>query len=694
MARNIGATLSLNNGNFFTNMKSAISASNNLKSTLNGTTTGMKTFGSQSSSTGNIITSLASKAAVAVGAFVSIRQAVNFGKDVVNTGMQFEQGMANVSAISGATGAELTALSDKAKEMGTTTKFSALEAADAMSYMGMAGWNSSQMIDGIAGIMNLAAASGEELASVSDIVTDALTAFGLKASDSAQFADVLAVASSKSNTNVSLLGESFKNVAATAGAMGYSMQDTTTALGLMANAGIKGSDAGTSLRGVMTRLAKPTAEVKQAMTALGISAVNTDGSMKPLSTLIPELQTAFSSLTDSEKGQYATMIAGKNALSGFLSIVNSSPDDFYSLSDAINNSEGAAQSMADTMNDTVSGKLTLLKSQFEGVKIAIFDALGSSQFKGVLQSMSDGLGALTPSISGVTVAIGNGLFYAIQGIYNIGMTVFTAVKTAVENNQPAIERLHTAFDNVKNSIINAFSGNGTALIQTLANVIIPTLCNSLSLVLNIASGVISVASTLSPVIAGIAGAVTAYKIAVTAANVVEGIRNGLIAFSAVMTGTQAAAFAPLTTATIAQIAATSALNVVTGVFGAIMTFVTSPIGLVVIAIGAVIAIGVALYKHWDTVKQWAGNLWNGIKNIFNGIKNTISNAWNGVKETASNVWGAVKDIVSEKLNNIKTAYQEHGGGIKGAAAGAMEAVKGTLLSIISRAVNSVRLLTA
>ena len=664
MARNIGATLSLNNGNFFTNMKSAISASNNLKSTLNGTTTGMKTFGSQSSSTGNIITSLASKAAVAVGAFVSIRQAVNFGKDVVNTGMQFEQGMANVSAISGATGAELTALSDKAKEMGTTTKFSALEAADAMSYMGMAGWNSSQMIDGIAGIMNLAAASGEELASVSDIVTDALTAFGLKASDSAQFADVLAVASSKSNTNVSLLGESFKNVAATAGAMGYSMQDTTTALGLMANAGIKGSDAGTSLRGVMTRLAKPTAEVKQAMTALGISAVNTDGSMKPLSTLIPELQTAFSSLTDSEKGQYATMIAGKNALSGFLSIVNSSPDDFYSLSDAINNSEGAAQSMADTMNDTVSGKLTLLKSQFEGVKIAIFDALGSSQFKGVLQSMSDGLGALTPSISGVTVAIGNGLFYAIQGIYNIGMTVFTAVKTAVENNQPAIERLHTAFDNVKNSIINAFSGNGTALIQTLANVIIPTLCNSLSLVLNIASGVISVASTLSPVIAGIAGTVTAYKIAVTAANVVEGIRNGLIAFSAVMTGTQAAAFAPLTTATIAQIAATSALNVVTGVFGAIMTFVTSPIGLVVIAIGAVIAIGVALYKHWDTVKQWAGNLWNGIKNIFNGIKNTISNAWNGVKETASNVWGAVKDTVSEKLNNIKTAYQEHGGGIK------------------------------
>lgn len=203
MARNIGATLSLNNGNFFTNMKSAVTASNNLRTSLSSTTGGMKTFGSQSRSTGNVITSLASKAAVAVSAFAGIRQAVNFGKDVVNTGLEFEQGMANVSAISGATGAELTALSEKAKQMGATTKFSALEASSAMSYMAMAGWNSSQMIDGIAGIMNLAAASGEELASVSDIVTDSLTAFGLKASDSAEFADILAVASSRSNTNVS-----------------------------------------------------------------------------------------------------------------------------------------------------------------------------------------------------------------------------------------------------------------------------------------------------------------------------------------------------------------------------------------------------------------------------------------------------------------------------------------------------------
>ena len=654
-------------------MKSAVNASNNLRNSLNGTTSGMKNFGNQSSGVGGVITSLASKAAVAVGAFVGVRQAIDFGKDVVNTGREFEQGMANVSAISGATGAELTALSEKAKEMGAKTKFSAIEASEAMSYMGMAGWNSSQMIDGIAGIMNLAAASGEELAGVSDIVTDALTAFGLKASDSGEFADVLAVASSKSNTNVSMLGESFKNVAATAGAMGYSMQDTTTALGVMANAGIKGADAGTSLRGVLTRLAKPTKEVDVAMSALGLSAVNADGSMKPLSQLIPEMQNKFAGLTDAEKGQYATMIAGKNALSGFLSLVNSSPDDFASLSDAINNSSGAAQSMADTMNDTVSGKLTLLKSQFEGVKIAIFDALGSSQFKGVLQSMSDGLGAVTPYVTTLTVAIGNGLFSAIQTISGIASTVFNAVKTAIENNGPAIESLKSAFDNVKGSIVNAFSGEGTNLIQTLANVTIPTLCNALSFAMNSAAGVISVLKTFSPVIAGIVGAVTLYKAIVITCTAVEKAEVIVMGLKKAITVSSGAVIAAYTAAHWALSAGYGVATAAQWALNAAMT--ANPIGVVVVAIGALIAIGVALYKNWDVVKEKALALWNGIKNVFSGIKNTISNVWNSVKEKATAVWGGIKNVVSEKLNNIKSAYDEHGGGLKGAVSAVMTGVK-------------------
>ena len=189
-------------------------------------------------------------------------------KDVVGVGKSFEAGMSEVQAISGASGKDLKALTDKAKEMGATTKFSATQSAEAMKYMAMAGWKTKDMVSGLGGVMNLAAASGEDLGTVSDIVTDALTAFGLKAQDSGHFADVLAKASSNSNTNVSMMGETFKYVAPLAGAMKYSVEDTATAIGLLANAGIKGSQAGTSLRSMMTRMVKPSKETAKAMKEL------------------------------------------------------------------------------------------------------------------------------------------------------------------------------------------------------------------------------------------------------------------------------------------------------------------------------------------------------------------------------------------------------------------------------------------
>ena len=184
--------------------------------------------------------------------------------------------MSKVAAISGAAGDELETLSDKAKEMGAKTKFSATEAASAFEYMAMAGWKTTDMLGGIEGIMNLAAASGEDLAAVSDIVTDALTAFGLSAQDSGHFADVLAQASSNATTNVGLMGATFKYVAPVAGAMGYSIEDTAVAIGLMANAGIKGEQAGTALRAMFTRLVKPPKDAADALDALGISAANSD----------------------------------------------------------------------------------------------------------------------------------------------------------------------------------------------------------------------------------------------------------------------------------------------------------------------------------------------------------------------------------------------------------------------------------
>lgn len=302
---------------------------------------------------------------------------VGLGATAVKTAADFEQSMAQVAAIAGLdrTGAEFEALSDKAKQMGADTKFSASEAADAFNYMAMAGWDASQMMDGIAGIMDLAAASGEDLALTSDIVTDALTGFGLAAADSGHFADVLAAASNSANTNVAMLGESFKYVAPVAGSLGFSIEDVSVALGLMANSGIKASQAGTSLRSLFTNLVHPTGQAEDAINELGISVINMDGSMKPLNQIMLELRDAFGGLTDAQKAQYAAMLAGQEGMSGFLAIVNASDADFQKLTENINNADGTAQDMAATMMDTTEGAIEQLKGTLESLAIELGEVL-------------------------------------------------------------------------------------------------------------------------------------------------------------------------------------------------------------------------------------------------------------------------------------------------------------------------------
>lgn len=304
-------------------------------------------------------------------------------QEVVNVGKSFEAGMSEVQAISGASGKDLQALTNKAKEMGATTKFSATQSAEALKYMAMAGWKTNDMVDGLGGVMNLAAASGEDLGTVSDIVTDALTAFGLQAKDSGHFADVLAKASSNSNTNVSMMGETFKYVAPLAGSMKYSAEDTATAIGLMANAGIKGSQAGTSLRSMLTRLVKPPKEAAEAMSALGISVTKSDGSMKPLRETMAELREKFSGLTESQKASYASSIAGQEAMSGLLAIVNTSDKDFDKLTKAIDNSSGAAKNQADTMNKNLQGALYELGSAAESLGIEMYEHIKKPLTKAV-----------------------------------------------------------------------------------------------------------------------------------------------------------------------------------------------------------------------------------------------------------------------------------------------------------------------
>lgn len=300
---------------------------------------------------------------------------VGVGAASVKLAADFESSMDKVQSISGATGSEMDKLSELAKEMGAKTKFSATEAADAYSYMAMAGWKTSDMLNGLEGIMYLSGATGEDLASTSDIVTDALTAFGMSTSETNKLVDTLAATASNANTDVAMLGESFKYAAPVAGALGFSSEDLSLSLGLMANAGIKASQAGTSMRSWMSNMSAPTASVTKAMETLGISLTDSEGKMKSLKTILGDTRTAFSGLTESEKAMYAKTLAGKNGMSGLLAVVNSSDKDFNKLADAINNSNGACEEMYNVAQDNLNGQLTILKSTLESIGISIGERL-------------------------------------------------------------------------------------------------------------------------------------------------------------------------------------------------------------------------------------------------------------------------------------------------------------------------------
>ena len=375
------------------------------------------------------------------------------GTAAVKTAADFEASMSKVSAVSGATGADLDALSAKAREMGSKTKFSASEAAEAMNYMAMAGWKTEDMLSGIEGVMNLAAASGEDLAATSDIVTDALTAFGLTAKDSGHFADVLAAASSNANTNVSMMGETFKYCAPIAGSLGFSVEDTAEAIGLMANAGIKSTQAGTSLRTVMTSLS---GDVKICGSAIGevtVATANADGSMRDLSDILADCRAAFAGLTESEKASAAESLVGKNAMSGFLALMDAGEGDINKLSGAINDCDGAAEKMADTMNDNLEGQFTILKSALEELAIsfgqllipALRDVVQWLQgFVGFLNSLPEGVKKTIVVIALVAAALGPVLIIVGKVISSIGttMTIIPKLAGVIGTVQKAFAALH------------------------------------------------------------------------------------------------------------------------------------------------------------------------------------------------------------------------------------------------------------
>ena len=362
----------------------------------------------------------------------------------LKVGSDFSAGMSEVSAISGTTGADLEALTEKAKHMGATTQFSATESAEALKYMALAGWDTEQMMGGLGGVMALASASGEDLALVSDIVTDSMTAFGMEASESGHFADVLASASANANTSVSQLGEAFKYVAPVAGSLGYSVEDASVAIGLMGNAGIKAGQAGTTLRGALTRMIKPSKEAQAEMDKLGLSLVDSDGNMKPLNETIGDLRESFGELSEAEKAQTATNLFGQQSMSGMLAIINASEEDFNGLTESINGATGSAEEMARVMNDNLKGDITLFKSALEGIGIAFYEHMDGPA-REVVQNFTGYLDSLNEAIVGPNEALN-------EFIETTGMTA-EETGVVVEDSRSMIERIGATVGDILSDII-------------------------------------------------------------------------------------------------------------------------------------------------------------------------------------------------------------------------------------------------
>lgn len=561
---------------------------------------------------------------------------VGVGAAAVKTATDFEAGMSEVKAISGATGSEFDALRDKAIEMGAKTKFSASDSADAFKYMAMAGWDASQMMDGIAGIMDLAAASGEDLATTSDIVTDALTAFGLQASDSAHFADVLAQASSKSNTNVGLMGETFKYVAPVAGALGYSIEDTAVAIGLMANSGIKGSQAGTALRSTITRLAKPVGEAKDAVEELGISITNADGTMKPLSQTMVELREKFAGLTEEQKAQYAAMLAGQEGMSGLLAIVNASDEDFQKLTDEINNANGAAEDMASVMMDNTAGAVEQLKGALESAGILIGEKLTPyiRKLAEWITGLVEKFNSLSEEEQDQIVKFGL-ILAAIGPVLLILAKVISVVSTVVK----AFKLFGTTMTTVKTSIDLVKAGY-TGLATQMGG--IPKLVAGISTGFG---GMLAPIAAVIAIVAVLVGAfVTLWKTNEEFRDNMVGIWNSIKEsinnfFDGVVERINALGFDFENITEVIKTVWFALCDVLAPVFEGAFNTIAIVLDGVFNQILSVMDIFIGLFTgNWE-------QLWEGVKGVVSGIVETFANL-------GSNILGVIGDIGAEILNKL------------------------------------------
>ncbi|MDS3930564.1 phage tail tape measure protein [Staphylococcus epidermidis] len=533
--------------------------------------------------------------------------AAGFGA-AMKKSIDFDDTMRKVKATSGATGDEFNQLRTKALQMGRDTKFTASESAEAMNYMALAGWDTKDMLKGVGGVMDLAAASGEDLASVSDIVTDNLTAFGMKAKDSTHFADVLAQTSSKANTDVRGLGEAFKYAAPVAGALGYTVEDTSVAIGLMSNAGIKGEKAGTALRTMFTNLSKPTKAMKDEMDKLGISITDSNGEMLPMRDVLDQLRGKMGGLSKDQQAAAASTIFGKEAMSGALAVINASDEDYKKLTKSIDGSKGASKRMAKEMEGGIGGAMRKMKSAIESLAISLGDALAPMLYKAAkwITSLANKFSNL-PTCVQKTIAVVGLLAAAIGPLLMVFGVMVSTIGTAI-----------TALGSLMTSM------------RTL-----------------------SFLSKTSAAATGIWNGVTA-----TARGIANGYRLAIAALSTSQT-IQALKTKIAAAATTAWTAVTKGAALATKGLGLAIRFMTGPVGIVITAIGLLVAGLIHLWKTNSSFRNSVITAWTAIKNaavaIFGFIKTHIVAIWNVIKASTITVWNRIKTVAVATWNGIKLA---------------------------------------
>lgn len=649
------------------------------------------------------ITNAFKKIGAAITTYFAVDKLVSFGKSVVDTTASFEDGMLKVQSLTGATQDEYQKLSDAALNYGSTTAWTAKDVSDAMGYMALAGFDTNEILESTSGMLSLASASGEDLATVTDILTDSMTGFGDSASDASRYADVLATVQAKSNTTVGDLGEAFTYVSSLAGTYKYSLEDVSAALGTMANAGVKGSMAGTSLSSIITRLGTNTSGARDAIEALGVQFYNQDGTARSLGDVITDLCDATSGMDVEQNAALASTVAGAEAQKGLLAILNQGSGAYTDLQEKLNNCSGAATDMSNNMESGLGGAIRSMSSAWEGFKINLGEKFEEPLGNAIRNAASWLSGTATPKIMDF-------IDRAVEG--------FEKLK---EHLQPAVDKIKDAFDRLSTALapikekIDEYVSSGKAAedASSLLDTALDLVSGAIELVadgINVLSGFIEniiqgfkdmkqwcsenkTALELLAVAAGtIAGLIIAANAGQIALNATMGIANGLLIAGSVAEGIMSAATTIWSGVCTVATGATTAL-------GAAFTFLTAPISLIIIAIGAAIAVGILLYKNWDTIKEKLSELWQKIKDIWENIKNTIAenvekikenvtNAFNVIKDRVQNNFETLKNFIATVWNTIKNTIITVINAIKSGIANAMNAIKQTVTTILN-AVKSV-----